>query len=62
LKNSVLSEAYAAKLLIGGGRREKLTSVNEQQRQTTNELAKLRLKRKDAFLCDKSTNKKLKSI
>ncbi len=61
LKNDVLSEAYAAKLLIVGGR-EKLTSVNEQQCQITNELDKLRLKRKDAFLHKQSTSKKLKSI
>jgi hypothetical protein len=42
--------------------REKLTSVNEQQREVTNELGKLRLKRKDAFFHEYSTNKKLKSI
>jgi hypothetical protein len=61
LKNNSLSEAYAAKLLITGGR-EKITSANEQQRQITNELDKLRLKRKDAFLHDQSANKKLKAI
>jgi hypothetical protein len=61
LKSGALSEVYAAKLLIVGGR-EKLTSVNEQQRQITNELDKLRLKRKDTFLHEQSTNKKLKSI
>jgi hypothetical protein len=61
LQTGALSEVYAAKLLIVGGR-EKLTSVNEQQQQVTNELDKLRLKRKDAFLHEQSKNKKLKSI
>ncbi len=61
LKSGALSEVHAAKLLIVGGR-EKLTSVNEQQRQVTNELDKLRLKRKNAFLQEQSMNKKLKSI
>jgi len=60
LKSCALSEVHSAKLLIIGGH-EKLTSVNEQQRQVTNELDKLRLKRKDAFLHERSKNKKLKS-
>lgn len=61
LKNGSLSEIYAAKLLIAGGH-EKLTSANEKQRQVTNDLDKLRLKRKDALVHDQSTNKKLKPI
>ena len=61
LKTGGLSEVHVAKLLIDGGR-EKLTSVNERQRHLTNELDKLRLKRKDAFLHEQSTNKKLKLV
>ncbi|CAF4107403.1 unnamed protein product [Rotaria sordida] len=61
LKSGVFSEVHAAKLLIAGGR-EKLTSINEQQQQLTNELDKLRLKRKNAFLHEQSINKKLKPI
>ncbi|CAF3686215.1 unnamed protein product [Rotaria sp. Silwood1] len=61
LKNGSLSEIYAAKLLIAGGH-EKITATNEKQRQVTNELDKLRLKRKDALVHEQSTNKKLKKI
>jgi hypothetical protein len=61
LKSSSLVEVQAAKLLLVGGR-EKLTFVNEQQKQVTNDLEKLRLKRKDAFLHEQSANKKLKSM
>ncbi|CAF4318150.1 unnamed protein product [Rotaria sordida] len=61
LKNGAFSEVHAAKLLIDGGR-EKLTSINEQQQQLTNELDKLRLKRKNALLHEQSINKKLKPI
>jgi len=61
LKAGVLSEANVAKLLIAGGR-EKLTYVNEQQQELTNNLDKLRLKRKDAFLHDQTTNKKMKQL
>ncbi|CAF1203448.1 unnamed protein product [Rotaria sp. Silwood1] len=61
LTSGVFSEVHAAKLLIAGGR-EKLTSINEQQQQLTNELDKVRLKRKNAFFHEQSINKKLKSI
>ncbi len=61
LKAGVLSEANVAKLLIAGGR-EKLTYVNEQQQELTNNLDKLRLKRKDVFLHDQTTNKKMKQL
>jgi hypothetical protein len=47
-------------LTVGG--REKLTSINEQQRQLTGDLDKLRLKRKDVLLYDQTTNKKIKSV
>ena len=42
LKTNTLSEVYAAKLLIVGGR-EQLTMITEQQRQVTGDLDKLRL-------------------
>ncbi|CAF2156109.1 unnamed protein product, partial [Rotaria magnacalcarata] len=61
LISGALSEAYAAKLLLDGGR-EKLKSTHEQQEKLTNELDKLRLKRRDAFFHEQSSNKKLKSI
>lgn len=61
LKSGALSEVYAANLLIGGGR-EKLTNISEQQQQLTDELEKLRLKRKDAFLHEQSVTKKIKLI
>jgi hypothetical protein len=61
LKAGVLSEANVAKLLIAGGR-EKLTYANEQQQELTNNLDKLRLKRKDAFLHDQTINKKMKQL
>ncbi len=61
LKAGVLSEANVAQLLIAGGR-EKLTYVNDQQQELTNNLDKLRLKRKDAFLHDQTTNKKMKQL
>jgi hypothetical protein len=61
LKVGVLSEANVAKLLIAGGR-EKLTYANEQQQELTNNLDKLRIKRKDAFLHDQTTNKKMKQL
>ncbi|CAF2749157.1 unnamed protein product [Rotaria sp. Silwood2] len=61
LKSGIFSEVHAATLLIVGSR-EKLTSINEQQQQLTNEFDKLRLKRKDAFLHEQSITKKLKSI
>jgi len=61
LKSGALSEVYAANLLIGGGR-EKLTFVSEQQQQLTNELDKLRLKRKDAFLHEQSITKKMQLV
>ncbi|CAF0764829.1 unnamed protein product [Adineta ricciae] len=59
LKSGVLSEVYAANLLICGGR-EKLVCVSEQQQQLTDELDKLRLKRKDLFLHEQSITKKMK--
>ncbi|CAF1530611.1 unnamed protein product [Adineta ricciae] len=61
LKNGSMSEIYAAKLLVSGGH-EKLTTINEKQRQVTNELDKLRLKRKDSLTHEQSMNKKLKKI
>lgn len=61
LKAGALSEVNAAKLLIVGGR-EKLKSINEEQQQLTGDLDKLRLKRKDAFLHDQTTNKKMKQV
>jgi hypothetical protein len=38
------------------------TYVNEQRQELTNNLDKLRLKRKDAFLHDQTTNKKMKQL
>ncbi|CAF0979657.1 unnamed protein product [Adineta steineri] len=61
LKKGTMSEVYAANLLITGGR-EKLTYVSEQQQQLTNELDKLRIKRKDVFLHEQSIAKKMKLI
>ena len=60
LKTGALSEVHVAKLLIVGGR-EKLTSINERQRQLTDYLDKLLLKRKDAILHDQTISKKMKS-
>ena len=58
LTSGLLTEVQAANLLIVGGR-EKLSSVNEQQRLVTSDLDKLRLKRKDAFNRQRLTKKSL---
>jgi len=56
-----LSEAFAARLLIVGGR-EQLTPIIEQQHQVTSELDKLRLERKDVFLYEQFNKKNLKTV
>lgn len=51
-----MSEAFAARLLIVGGR-EQLTPIIEQQHQVTSELDKLRFERKDGFFMNSLTKK-----
>lgn len=59
LRTGNLSEMSVAKLLIDGGQ-GKLASINEQHQQTTNDLDKLRLKRKDALMHSQTAYKKMK--